>query len=157
VAVLSSTGNAGWGSRHRWTRASRLPREVMAVQGLGPEVAASEAAEIELMLTKAGDTAELAARLSWRLRLLVRRAVPPRAVEPAPVPRAARLRFADGTTVVVKGAVPGDLGVLAMAMQHWSVKPTACSIKADGAELAVIWPGAHHLLFLQVVGLDQPD
>jgi len=118
-----------------------------------------DAEEIDLVLAQAaGDGLEIAARLSWRLRVLVQRSIPPRVMEPAPVQRAARLRFADGTTVLVKGSAPGDLGILAMAMKHWSVKPTGFATSPEGiAQLRLAWPGANHRLSVDVVGLDQPD
>jgi hypothetical protein len=104
------------------------------------------------------DTLHLALRLSWRLRPLVQRSVPPRAIEAAPAPRAARLRFADGTTVVVKSAVRGDLAILAVAMRHGSVNTAACATGSDGStHLLFTWPGGRRELSLRVVGLDQPD
>ena len=74
------------------------------------------------------------------------------------MPRAARLRFADGTTVVVKSVVPGDVAVLALAMRHGSVRPAACTTDLDGStQLLFTWLGGHRELALRVVGLDQPD
>jgi len=156
--VLSSTSDAGGTSGDRWPHTGRVARPLPAGRSTRPDVDPRDAAELELMFARVSSTNELASRLSWRLRLLAQRAVPARSLEPAPVPRAARLRFADGTTVVVRGAVPGDLGVLAMAMQHCSVRPTTCSTTSDGStNLALAWAGGHRRLSLQVVGLDQPD
>ena len=74
------------------------------------------------------------------------------------MPRAARLRFADGTTVVVKGTAAGDLAVLAMAMQHGSVRPAACRTGVQGETLLQLtWTHGRRRLSLRVVGLDQPD
>jgi hypothetical protein len=74
------------------------------------------------------------------------------------VPRAARLRFADGTSLVVKSAVPGDVGVLALAMSRGSVRPTACTTDPEGCvRLVFTWPGSRSGLSLRVVGFDQPD
>ena len=121
--------------------------------------APADVAEIEAMFEAVdADRLDLARRLSWRLHPLVQRGVPPRVIEAAPVPRAARLRFADGTTVFVKGTLPGDLGVLAVAMHQGSVMPAACGTGPEGgAQLLFTWPGAHRRLSLRVVGLDQPD
>ncbi len=86
------------------------------------------------------------------------RGVPPRVIEAAPAPRAARLRFADGTTVLVRVAVPGELGTLALTMRHGSLKPAGWRTDADGsAHLLLSFSSEHRLLSLHVVGLDQPD
>jgi hypothetical protein len=128
----------------------------MAVPG---GVAPAEAAEIEAMFASVdADGPDLALRLSRKLAPLVQRGVPPRALETAPVAKAARLRFADGTTVVVRGTSPGDLAVLALAMQHGSVRPAACRTSPDGgAQIQFTWPDGQRRLSLRVLGLDQPD
>ena len=97
-------------------------------------------------------------RLSSRLQPLIQRGVPPRFIEAAPAPRAARLRFADGTTVLVKVAVPGELGTLALTMRYGSLRPARCTTDPDGsAHLLLSCSGEHRHLWLHVVGLDQPD
>jgi hypothetical protein len=59
---------------------------------------------------------------------------------------------------VVKSAVPGDVGALALAMTRGSVRPTACMADPEGGvRLVFMWPGSHRRLSLRVVGLDQPD
>jgi hypothetical protein len=104
------------------------------------------------------DRRDFARRLSSHLQPLVQRGVPPRVIEAAPVPRAARLRFADGTTVLVKMAVPGELGALALTMRHGSLKPARCTTDPDGStHLVLSCSGEHRRLSLHVVGLDQPD
>lgn len=137
--------------RHRPARV----RPVLGVAGVDPH----EASEIDAMLNAvSADVSDLALRLTWRLNPLVQRSVPARAIEAAPVPQAARLRFADGTAVVVRSAVPGDVGVLALAMRRGSVRPAACATGPDGAtRLVFTWPGGRHGLSLRVLGLDQPD
>jgi hypothetical protein len=123
-----------------------------------PRLDPADAFEIEAMLDAVSSAGDLRLRLLHRLMPLVQRCVPPRAIEAAPVPRAARLRFADGTSIVVKSAARGDVGVLALAMRRGSVKPAACTADADGsARLILSLPGAHGELSLRVVGLDQPD
>ena len=144
------------GLRSLTGRSSRARSSLLATsEGINPV----EAAEIDAMLGVVdANQLDLALRLSWRLRTLVQRSVPPRVIGAAPVPRAARLGFADGTTVLVKSAVPGDLGVLAVAMWRGSVNAAACTADPDGSTyLLFTWPGGHHGLSLQVVGLDQPD
>ena len=128
----------------------------MAVPG---GFAPAEAADIEAMFASVdADGSALALRLSLKLGPLVQRGVPPRVLEAAPVAKAARLRFADGTTVVVKSTSPGDLAVLAMAMQHGSLRPAACRTGPDGgAQLQLRSPDGRRRLSIWVVGLDQPD
>jgi len=124
-----------------------------------PVLAPPDAPEIDAMLSAvSASMGDIAPRLSRHLAPLVQRSVPPRAIEAAPVPKAARLRFADGTSVVVKSAVPGDVGVLALAMSRGSVRPAACTTDSEGGvRLVFTWPGSHRHLSLRVVGLDQPD
>jgi hypothetical protein len=122
---------------------------------------ADQAEELEAVLVAAGtdtDRRQFARRLSSRLEPLVQRGIPPRAIEAAPVPRAARVRFADGTTVLVKVAVPGELGNLALTMRHGSLKPAGWTTDPDGsARLLLSLADPHRPLSLHVVGLDQPD
>lgn len=111
-----------------------------------------------MLVASRNDEVRLALLLSVKLKPLVQRCVPPRLIEAGPVARAARLRFADGTTVVVKSAVPGDLAVLAAVMRRCSARPVACTVAPDGStQLKLVWPGGRRALALQVVGLDQPD
>jgi enoyl-CoA hydratase/carnithine racemase len=142
-----------------WSLARR-PGRARAEQAVpGAPIDARQAQEIDALLD-ALDPADfrVAIRLSWRLCPLVERGVPPRRVQAAPVPRAARLLFADGTTVVVKGGQPGDLGVLAVAMRRGSVTTAACVTDFEGTtHLVFTWPGRRQGLSLRVIGLDQPD
>ena len=121
-------------------------------------VSPAAAAEIEAVLASVeADAHDFAVRLSSRLYPLVRRGVPPRVIERAPVPKVARLRFADGTTVLVKLALPGDLGAIVEIMRR-SVTPSACRTDPDGStHLVFRLSGGHRLVSLRVVGLDQPD
>jgi hypothetical protein len=116
-------------------------------------------AELEAVLTADDvDRREFARRLSSRLYPLVQRGVPPRVIEAAPAPRACRLRFADGTTVLVQVSVPGEVGALAVTMRHGSLKPTRCTTDQDGsAHLFLSSSAEHRWLSLHIVGLDQPD
>ncbi len=158
-AVLPSTGRRAQAIESLWSLARRPGRAhsnlLAAPAGIDP----AEAAAIEALFAAVdADRAPLARHLSWRLGPLVERGVPPRVIEAAPVPRAARLRFADGTTVVVKSVSPGDLGVLAVAMRQGSVRPAGCGTDPEGrARLLFTWLGGHRSLSLRVVGLDQPD
>ena len=73
------------------------------------------------------------------LQPLVARKVPVRGVEPVPELRTVRVRFADGTAVVVRGEVAGDAGVLASVLRDHTVLPSACSTDAAGTRLVFDW------------------
>lgn len=158
--MRSSAGNSARGlGPLRWLAHRR------AVAGAGspglavtPSSAHVVAALEAVLAAEDVDKREFALRLSSRLQPLVQRGVPPRVIEAAPVPRAARLRFADGTTVLVQVAVPGELGTLALTMRQGSLKPAGWTADADGSvHLQLCTPFEHGCMSLHVVGLDQPD
>jgi len=95
--------------------------------------------------------------LASRLQPLVRRSVPVRCVEAVPRMRAARIRFADGTSLVAHGAVPGDIGVLAAALRNHAVRPASWSTSTTGTRLVLGWSGDRRRLSVVVTGLDQPE
>ena len=105
----------------------------------------------------AGESEVRDRRLAVRLQPLVQRAVPARTVEAAPGLPSARIRFADGTTVVAQGHGPGDVGVLALWIRRTSVPPITCSTDADGVHLDFALPGTRRRLSVRVTGLDQPE
>jgi hypothetical protein len=162
--MRSGTGNPVNGMGRWWSLAHRRALTGAAALGLpsataGPDLGVTDAAEIESTLEAVDvDRRDFARRLALRLQPLVQRGVPPRVIEAAPVPRAARLRFADGTTVLVQATAPGELGALALTMRHGSLKPARCTTDPDGsAHLLLSCSGEHRRLSLHVVGLDQPD
>jgi hypothetical protein len=117
-----------------------------------------EAAEIDARLAAVdAGSHEHQCLLAKRLHPLIERRVPARCVEAAPGLRSARLRFADGTTVLVRGAVPGDLALLAAAMVRRSVPADACRSDGGCTRLLFGWPGGRRTLSILVTGLDQPD
>ena len=91
-----------------------------------------------------------------RLRPLVDRRVPVRVVEAVPTRQVVRIRFADGTTVVGRGEVAGDAGVLASLARQQSVWPGSLTTDASGAHVVFSWSGGRCVTLL-VTGLDQPD
>ncbi len=97
------------------------------------------------------------ALLLAHLQPLVSRRVPVRCVEPVPELRTVRVRFADGTAVVVRGEVAGDAGVLASVVRDHAVLPSACSADAAGTRLVFDWSGGRCHVAMRVAGLDQPD
>jgi hypothetical protein len=96
-------------------------------------------------------------RLALRLHPLVERRVPARGVAAGPGRRGARVRFADGTTVLVRGADPGDVGVLASWVRERSVLPASCSTEVDGTHLVFASPRGRRTVSVIVTGFDQPD
>ncbi|HYA45878.1 MAG TPA: hypothetical protein VED59_09730 [Acidimicrobiales bacterium] len=154
----SSTGRPAQAIESLRSLARRSGRR-LAPLGMPSSICPAQSAEIDALLAAAAtDNLEFAIRLSSRLQPLVQRGIPPRVIEAAPVPHAARLRFADGTAVVVRGVVPGDVGVLAVAMRRGSVKTAAHATSPEGkTRLLLTWPGARRGLWLYVLGLDQPD
>jgi hypothetical protein len=136
-------------------------RRATDCQGYGPAspLATNEEDELEDRF-HALDTegTPFARRLALRLQPLVCHGVPPRCIEAAPVPRAARLRFADGTTVIVKGVAPGDIGELALALSLGPVRLAACEHRPDGSTYLVLKRARRSReLSLRVLGFDQPD
>lgn len=115
------------------------------------------------------DVAEMGARLAavdggkpplglhLRLSPLVDRSVPVRYIAATSYVRTCRVRFADGTTVLARGARPGDLAVLVVAMRSRSLPPLACRTEPDGTHLVFAGLGRSSTLSLLVTGMDQSD
>jgi hypothetical protein len=123
-------------------------------EGLRP----ADIAEIAARLASVDAAAATArdAALARRLRPLVERRVPLRQVEAVRELGASRLRFADGTALVVRGAVAGDVGVLATWVRSTSVPVSACHHREDGVWLVFAPPRGRRRLSVLVTGLDQP-
>lgn len=143
---------AWWAFRQRRTCRADEPSDAAVVGG-------ADAAEMErrFRAVALGEAEARHRRLVVRLQPLVQRAVPVRKVEAAPGLPSARIRFADGTTVVVRGHAPGDVGVLAVWALRASFPPVTCSTDADGVHLAFALPGGRRRLSVLVTGLDQPE
>ena len=95
--------------------------------------------------------------LDARLRLIVHRGIPARAIRPAPGARTIRVVFADGTVLLCRGTGQGDFGRLGLALQqHRSVRLGSFARVADGTRLEFRWHPDHRLA-ATAVGLDQPD
>jgi hypothetical protein len=118
---------------------------------VGPE--ALDAALERVWAEHVGDADTL---LAARLRLLVHRGVPARALRPAPGARTVRVVFADGTVVLCRGTGQGDFGRLGLAMLHHSVRLGSFRSANDGTRLEFRWHPDHRLAAV-AVGLDQPD
>jgi len=94
--------------------------------------------------------------IAARVTPVVRRGVPVRRVEPVPGLHASRLHFADGTSVLARGEVAGDVAVLAQALQRHRVSAASCVRAHDGIHVQFEW-GARGGVGVVVTGLDQPE
>ena len=157
VPVLALVAVIAAGRRRRSRRPELAAVEARAAvdDGLDP----ADAAELDerFSAVEAEQAVERNRRLVLELQPLVDRRVPARSIERAPGVGAARIRFADGTAVVVRGVARGDVGVLAALMHRRAVPPEACSSGADGTRLTFGWPGRRQRVSVVVTGLDQPD
>ena len=142
----------------RETRGVRRSRHapVAAVSPTDP-IDPIDCAELESRLSIVGSDEHLAQRLAIRVAPLIARQVPVRGVEPAPSLRAMRIRFGDGTTVIVRGLAPGDAAVLGVALRDHPVPPAACTTLDDIVLLSFHFPAGHRHITVQLLGLDQPD
>lgn len=97
-------------------------------------------------------------RLQVQLPVIVARQVPVRGITAGPVEGVARLRLADGTTMLVGARQPGDLGRVvravadkrAVLLTGWDRGPQGLAITLGGV------PGRTPVS-LRVLGPDQPD
>jgi hypothetical protein len=137
----------------RWpARRRTITPAVSAWPGLDP----ADVAEIGARLA-AIDGGKPPLGLQLRLRPLVDKSVPLRHIAATSYVRTCRVRFADGTTVLARGARPGDVAVLAAAMRSRSLPPLACRTDLDGTHLVFAGLRRSTTLSLVVTGMDQAD
>lgn len=157
VAIVLVVALGWWAVR----RARRPPTPVAAPPVLDGESVVDPADLADLDARFGGvellDAGRREALLEARLRPVVQRRVPVRTIEPVPGLHISRLRFADGTAVVVRGFAPGDVGILASVLRRHSVLPGAFSTDARGTHVDFDWSGGRRTISLLVTGLDQPD
>jgi hypothetical protein len=96
-------------------------------------------------------------RLSVGLHDVIARHVPLRSVEASWELRAVRLRFADGTAVLLSGARPGAFGQLASSVRQGSVCLRGCRPDPAGTTLVFDGPRGQEILLVGAASLDQPD
>lgn len=94
--------------------------------------------------------------LEQRLRGLVARQVPVRAIRPAPGVRTGRVCFADGTVVLARSAQGSELAAVAMAMHRSSILLTGYARDGGVTRLDLRGRGGQPMALL-ALGLDQPD
>ena len=150
-------GFAAWWADRRLRRDRR--RAPVGVPGAAPvDVDPVDLADVDARLAAivadAGHARDV--RLAALLRPLIERRTPARSVEVAQGLGTARVRFADGTAVLVEGEVPGDVAILARWIQRGSVVPVSLSTMGDGTHLT-FWTSSRRALSVRVTGLDQPD
>ena len=90
-----------------------------------------------------------------RLGNVTKRCVPLRAVKPGPARGLARICFADGTTVQVRGRQMGDLGQLAVTAITQKVWVSDYHAEHSNVVLEMGWKRGH--VSVLAVGLDQED
>jgi hypothetical protein len=144
---MTAAAGARW---RRWPSLWRSPAGAAAPFGID----LAEIADIDARLAALGDSTHPYG-LERRLSPLVDRGVPVRHIAAAPCFRACRVRFADGTTVLARGAHPGDVAVLVTAIRSHSLPPQACTTDVEGTHLVFAWPCRGGTLTLLVTGMDQ--
>ncbi len=167
IAVVAIVAGLRW---RRRAPAERAPQDAPGAASVTPERLAAEAYQsagvsdehVDVELEEALDRvwhehsrgADLL--LDARLRLLVDRGVPVRALRPAPGGRAIRVVFGDGTVLLSRGTGQGDFGRLGMALLTQSVRLGGYSRAGGHTTLEFRWNPDHRLAAV-AVGLDQPD
>jgi hypothetical protein len=116
-------------------------------------------AELEALLASVerDGRGDQGAQLSVGLHDVIARHVPLRTVEANWALRAVRLRFADGTAVLLSGARPGAFGVLASRVRQGSVCLLGCRPDPAGTTLVFDGPRGREILLVGAASLDQPD
>lgn len=160
IALVVGLATAAANALHR----DRVPTAPAARGRPGPMAgpvanAVVDEAELEAIFDRATrdfDGAMLAL-LTARLRPVVLRGVPVKAVRPAPAPSTARVMFADGTVVIARGYRPGDLGQLSVSVL---TQPSVCLVsysrENDVTRLEFVLSRGRRLCAV-AVGLDQAD
>lgn len=153
---------------------------VAGLLGDRPEPPANRAAELVVPARRAerseptldpADIAELAERfaavdaeqarahsfaIDMRLRVLARRRVPLRAVQPAPTAGTARICFADGTVVLARAARPGELVNLVCGVHRAATCLASWNAGPPQTTMRFAWSHGH-TADLIALGLDQSD
>lgn len=110
-----------------------------------------------LEATAAEYDAEFSQRMAYTLDRLSRRGTPVRGMEAFNDDGVVRVRFADGTTILVRGERPGELSAVAMAVvRSQPVLLTSLRETGSGVVAALRWPGPARPVTIRIVGRDQP-
>lgn len=98
-----------------------------------------------------------AAHLTSGVRSVIEHRVPLRTVEAVWSLRAVRLRFSDGTALLVSGAGAGAMGLLALQVKEGSVCLIRCRPEAAGTTLVFDGPRGPMAMLVRSASLDQPE
>ena len=138
-----------------WTRRQHAPSPSTDPEGF----ADGDLAELDVVFAaaEAEEARRRDARLAILIAPLVARRVPARIIEAVPNLHAARIRFADGTSVLVRGRAPATSACwpAGCAIAGWY--RSRCSPTSSGMELAFSVSDRPCPFVLRVTGLDQPD
>jgi hypothetical protein len=137
----------------RLRRAATPVATAASAEGLPPDLADLDEAFDRVL---AAHSHELGVLLASRLRQLVHRRVPVRAIRQAPGERTVRVCFADGTVVLARGHAPGDFAKVAWALHGRPVRLAGFSSDEAGTHLDFRWSPDQRIAAV-AVGLDQPD
>lgn len=150
VMVLVLVGVAPRLIKTRRSRASAPDNDHLGLD----EADAAELAELSRRFDAEYAAAGVQVMLN-RMGEVVRRNVPVRAVAPGPVKGLARIRFADGTTLQVRGRHAGDLGQLAVTTITQRVLVSAYRPEHNSVVVDLDWRRGR--VSVVAVGLDQAD
>ncbi|MFT3833671.1 MAG: hypothetical protein QM711_10185 [Micropruina sp.] len=132
-----------------------LPDRVLPIPDLG--LAESDLAELSAVGHRVEQEFGVAPVqvLLHRVGNVVRRSVPLSAIRPGPARGLARMCFADGTTLQVRGRQVGDLGQLAVtAITH---KVRVCDYHAEDSRVVLDLEWGRGRASVLAVGIDQAD
>ncbi len=155
VAALVAVAAVAWG----WARPADGRRRRDGGQPVPAGLDPLDVAELDARLASVvhEQHGSRDARLHPALDLLIERQVPGRAVEVASGVGSARVRFADGTALLVQGQAHGMAGVLAAWVHQGSVVLAVYEAGRSGVQLTFRDRAHRRELTLLATGLDQPD
>ena len=138
-----------------WSRRQHSPSPSTEPEGF----ADGDLAELDVVFAaaEAEEARRRDARLAILIAPLVARRVPARIIEAVPSLHAARIRFADGTSVLVRGRTPATSACWPAGCATAGWCRSRCSPTSSGMELAFSVSDRPCPFVLRLTGLDQPD
>jgi hypothetical protein len=164
LAVVALVLAAGLGWQRAARRAPEVPRltpDRRTDRGPAPgdpPLSDDDAQDLERMFAAVDreEAGQLVRLLQLRMRDVIHRQVPVRAIRQAPARSVARICFSNGVVVLATSRRPGDLVHMATAMLTTSVTLHGLRHTPEGPVLHFSWRGSEGLEVL-AVGLDQAD